>query len=408
MDRHSEYSLSNHGLYRPEGPPTLLSKTGTQDSLEIHLTDQENTRERWPWWSFILLAWSVVGVLFASSIYLSRTALGDPVVAWEAIGVGFIEAYAWAAVTVAAFWLTRRFHLERGRWLSSGLVHLLAGATLVLIRATAIHYIFQWTGWFPERTFLHAIYGLVPPNFVTYWMLVGIALAIEYARRYRERELSSAQLEAQLTRARLQALKMQLHPHFLFNTLHAISSLVHRDPDAAERMIANLSEMLRTALAHEAAQEVTVQEELELLEPYLEIEKTRMGDRLTITQEIAPETRNAQLPHLILQPLVENAIKHGIAPRRGAGQVEITTARLNGHLKLRVRDNGRGMPAGAELSRPGGVGLSNTRDRLKQLYGAEHRLNVSSSPEAGTLIEITIPFRPVSSGSSEYSAKYSR
>jgi two-component system LytT family sensor kinase len=352
---------------------------------------------RSPWWRaepvVILALWTLIGVLFTTSIHLARIASGEPKPFIYAVRIAAVDVYTWAAVTLAVFALVHRFPLERGRWVSRVPVYAVAGLALVVARALTLHTIVQTLQWHPPRTVAQAIYSFVAPNFVTFWMLAGVAHALEYFRRYRDREVQSAHLEGQLAQAQLQMLKMQLHPHFLFNTLHAISTLVHRDPDTAERMIASLSELLRTTLAREKAQEVTVREELEFLAPYLEIEQTRFGERLDVRVEVEEGAAGAMIPHLILQPLVENAIRHGVAPRREGGRVEIAALRENGHLRLRVRDNGRGMRGPEGMGRPGGIGLPNTRARLEQLYGARQRLEVSTAPGEGTEIEITIPFR---------------
>ncbi|MCA1557757.1 MAG: histidine kinase, partial [Acidobacteria bacterium] len=225
-----------------------------------------------------------------------------------------------------------------------------------------------------------------------YWVILGIDHALRYYTKYRERELQASQLEARLAQAQLQVLKMQLHPHFLFNTLHAISTLMHRDVEAADRMIARLSDLLRLALDNEGVQEVTLKQELELLERYLEIEQTRFRDRLTVEMRIEPEVLDARVPNLILQPLVENAIQHGITPRRGQGRIEIGARRTNGTLDIYVRDDGRGLAGATDETVKEGVGLSNTRARLLQLYGGHARFELRCPPEGGTLASLAIPF----------------
>jgi LytS/YehU family sensor histidine kinase len=183
---------------------------------------------------------------------------------------------------------------------------------------------------------------------------------------------------------------MQLHPHFLFNTLHAISTLVHSNPDRAERMIASLSEMLRTTLSKHDAQEVTLREELSVLEPYLDIEKTRFGERLTVSLEVPEELMDAIVPHLLLQPLVENAIRHGIAPRPEGGEITLRARVRAGALELAVEDDGVGMPA---EPRPDGVGLGNTRMRLHRLYGDRHGFRIDSPPGVATRVTVVLPLR---------------
>ena len=233
-------------------------------------------------------------------------------------------------------------------------------------------------------------------NLLIYWVVVSVSHAFDYYRKYQEREVRASELEKHLAQAKLQALQMQLNPHFLFNTLHAISSLMHKDVEAADRMIARLSELLRAALESTDTQEVTLQEELDFLGRYLEIEQTRFGNRLTVRMAIAPETRCAQVPNLVLQPLVENAIRHGIEPHAKPGEIELRARRDDGRLVLQVQDNGAGLPAHRPPEE--GVGLSNTRARLQQLYGHAHQLEFSNVPEGGLLVSVTIPWRLAEEG----------
>ena len=184
---------------------------------------------------------------------------------------------------------------------------------------------------------------------------------------------------------------MQLHPHFLFNTLHAISALIHKDVELADRMLARLGDLLRTTLENANLQEVSLQQELDFIEPYLEIEKARLGPRLTVHMNIDPAAAAASVPNLILQPLVENAIRHGIAPRAEAGHIAIDAHRENGCLRLAVHDDGPGLKQPGLV--PHGIGLSNTRARLEKLYGANHRFELSAGARGGLHVAITIPFR---------------
>ncbi|MDQ3323690.1 MAG: histidine kinase [Acidobacteriota bacterium] len=221
---------------------------------------------------------------------------------------------------------------------------------------------------------------------MTYAAIVGISHAAFYYRRYHERS-------AQLARAHLQTLQMQLQPHFLFNTLNTISELVHRDPQAADRTIARLGDLLRLALETEHLPEVSLRQELEFLGKYLEIEKTRFHDRLTVDFAVEAETLDACLPSMILQPLLENALRHGIATRPGAGIIGIRAERFDGMLQLKISDNGGGIAdAGAGNLREG-IGLSNTRARLRQLYGTRQTLILHNSESGGLEVILQIPFR---------------
>jgi len=228
-------------------------------------------------------------------------------------------------------------------------------------------------------------------NLLIYWVIVSVSHAFDYYRQMQERELRAAELEKRLAQARLQTLQMQLNPHFLFNSLHAISALVHKDADMADQMITRLSDLLRYALEGTDAQEVPLRQELDFLRRYLEIEQTRFGDRLAVGLEIAPETLDALVPNLLLQPLVENAIRHGIEPRAKPGRIELRAGCENGQLKLEVRDNGVGLSPDRKVEE--GVGLSNTRARLKQLYGERHRFALSETPGGGLSVSLELPFR---------------
>jgi signal transduction histidine kinase len=224
-----------------------------------------------------------------------------------------------------------------------------------------------------------------------YWVVVSIAHAARYLRRSQERERAALELEARLADARLQALRMQLHPHFLFNTLHAISTLVHKDPKAADEMIGNLSELLRVTLDTSERQEVPLRQELDFLDRYLEIQQVRFGDRLRIEKQIDAAALDAQVPTLILQPLVENSIRHGLEPHPAPGVVAIQATRRDDTVCLVVQDNGVGARKAADNHE--GIGLANTRARLQELYGQRARLTLSSASSGGFRVDIELPYR---------------
>ncbi|HZR20588.1 MAG TPA: histidine kinase [Verrucomicrobiae bacterium] len=228
--------------------------------------------------------------------------------------------------------------------------------------------------------------------FLIYWVVMLGELGWHYYNRFREREVETAQLQRELVEARLEALRMQLNPHFLFNTLHAISALIHENPAAADRVLARLSELLRLSLDQSKPQEVPLSEELAFLDRYLEIEQTRFAERLTVQKQIAAETQPALVPYLILQPLVENAIRHGIEPREGPGLLRVCAHLRDGQLVLRVVDNGDGLGDG--ISRPQeGIGLSNTRARLRHLYGDNCNFELAPAEGGGLEARVVVPFR---------------
>jgi len=224
-------------------------------------------------------------------------------------------------------------------------------------------------------------------------IVIGVH-ALVYYQRFQASQVEEASLRAQLAQAQLRALKMQLHPHFLFNTLHSISSLVLEDPPKANSMIARLGDFLRLTLDHSDQQLVTLKEETEFVRCYLEIEQVRFGDRLTVDFNIDPATLAAEVPHLILQPVVENAIQHAIAPRATPGRIEIAANRHDHSLQLEVKDTGPGVTAPNHNSERQGVGLSNVRARLERLYGSNFSLVMSNGPSQGFTVTLQIPFRP--------------
>jgi two-component system, LytTR family, sensor kinase len=359
------------------------------------MAEEQQNRQLWLEGALVFGAWTVFGLITASQFYMQSELAGQPA-SWEpALQHGLFEAYLWAFVTLAIFWLVRRFPLERGRMLRHLPVHLVSAIILALARVVAMVEMSRHVEWLGPRPFTHQFFRWFHQYLLFCVLLVGIAHAVLYYRRYRERERAAERLAAGLTEARLQALKMQLQPHFLFNTLNAISALIPAEAQPARRMVARLGDLLRISLEHEETQEVTLREELAFLQPYLEIEQARLEDRLSVAMEIAPETLDARVPHLMLQPLVENAIRHGIAPRIGPGRVEITATRGmdDRFLHLEVRDDGPGVDRGDRTGTRKGVGLANIQSRLEQLYDGEHRFELENHPEGGLVVRISLPFR---------------
>jgi two-component sensor histidine kinase len=312
--------------------------------------------------------------------------------------------YSWACLTPAILWLTRRFPFDRARWKSSIAAHIggvLVATSLHVALAVALRIATYYAIGESLDTWLHEAQEMLFLNFdwemMTYWTIVGVGTAMKYMLEARARELSALQLETRLVEARLHTLQSQMQPHFLFNTLNTISALMHRDVDAADAMIARLADLLRISLHRVGVQEVTLKEELDFLSKYLEIEQTRFRDRLTVVFDIHSDTLDALVPNLLLQPLVENAIKHGIGPRSTPGQIAVR-ARINGALlELDVQDNGVGLSAARLTDFNRGVGLSNTRSRLDHLYGSLHRFEFRQPAEGGLLVCIAIPMAELAS-----------
>jgi len=242
------------------------------------------------------------------------------------------------------------------------------------------------TGWVRLIAF-SMDYGLL-----LYGIVLVVYYAVDYHNRYEQGLLRASQLEARLAQTQLQALRMQLHPHFLFNTMHTISTLVRDDPNAAEEMIARLSELLRVSLASSGIQEVTLSQELDFVKCYLEIEKVRFEERLELHFDVDPATLDALVPNLILQPLVENAIRHGISHRREGGRIEVRSQMVGDTVHLWVIDDGPGLDRNGPATHRTGVGLANTRARLERLYGAKHDFVLRSASKGGVEAAIRIPF----------------
>jgi len=323
---------------------------------------------------------------------------------WLLLGLNSGYWYTWALLAPVVIWLSRRFPLDRDTWPRSLPVHLVCIIAVTLAHlamaegVSTLLMAWFWTGASLQKySYWDAVKSQYFKNFdwemMTYWAIVGGYYTFTYSRQAQDRTLRASQLEARLAEAQLQALQRQLHPHFLFNTLNAISALMHRDVEAADQMLAKLSDLLRMALDQRGGQEVTLKDELEFLQKYLEIEEARFGDRLTVTFDIAPETLDAQVPNLLLQPLVENSVRHAVAVRIEPGRIEIRARQLGETLELVVSDNGPGMPP-SRLTSPGkGVGLANTRSRLERLYGANHQLLFGEPPGGGLIVTVTIPFK---------------
>jgi LytS/YehU family sensor histidine kinase len=232
-------------------------------------------------------------------------------------------------------------------------------------------------------------------DIIVYGGVVSLTHAVAILRRSRQRERRALELEAGLARARLDALRLQINPHFLFNALNAIASLIHSRPEAADEMIGSLSELLRASLHSGGSHEVTLSGEMEMLRLFTDIERARFGERIRFEEDLAAETLPAMVPSLILQPLVENAIRHGLEPRVEAGTVTVRARRNGGRLLLTVSDNGAGYapgPDSAEHEGPGGIGLSNTRDRLRALYGTGQTFTIAPGESGGTTITLDIPW----------------
>jgi signal transduction histidine kinase len=301
---------------------------------------------------------------------------------------------AWGLLSGPIAWLVYKFPIGRNRRRNI-FYHLLASIVISPVHSMACFFAMSMI--MPKHIAAHTfiLYAYLR-GMVYYWLISAGIHALDYYRHYEERSLAASQLEAQLAQAKLHLLKMQLHPHFLFNTLNSISALLHEDVEQADLMIERLGDFLRLTLDHSTAQEVTLREEMEFLNCYLAIEQIRLQDRLTSQIEVEPHALDAQVPSLLLQPIVENAIRHGIAPRSAPGRIEIRARHQRSSLVLTVRDTGAGLAANGSSGK--GMGLAITRARLERLYGAKHRFELCNAPEGGVLVTLEIPFQPSNAG----------
>jgi two-component system, LytTR family, sensor kinase len=345
----------------------------------------------------VLGAWLLVGAFNASRVYLNAL-YGGPQPDRREILVHLYDVLLWAALTPVLIRLARQFPLESGRWRRSLPMHVLAGTVVAVVGGTLNYPVVR--ALYPARAdeFTAFLASSFHFTFQWYWIIIGIGHAVAYYAKLRDRDLSAARLETQLARAELGALKMQMQPHFLFNTLNAVSELVHEDPMAAEQMILRLARLLRMTVDSSGAHEVPLRQEVEFLEAFLTIEQIRFRDRLAVDIEVRENVQDALVPGFILQPLVENALKHGFPDPLAPQRIEVRAGRCGDDMFIEVLDNGTGFasqPAeGARL----GVGIANTRARLRQLYGERHKFEFGNRPKGGAYVRVVIPFEEQAGG----------
>lgn len=354
-------------------------------------------RHRW-WlrWCFFFCVWTLLGVSFALSTYLG--ARQDNVqLSWKRVLSGYLaDFYLWGMLSPLIFLLARRFELRK-HFPRNVLIHLGASVVLSGFVISAASPLVWYLGYpnlarNPTLAILWRNNAFSPYYFhqglTIYWTTLVVAHALYYYRGLRKGEAQTARLTAQLAQAQLQALKMQIHPHFLFNTLNSIAALLHKDVEAADRMIARLGDFLRLTLKSSDAQTVDFEQELEFLKCYLDIEHIRFQDRLTVDLDIDPHALKATVPNLILQPIVENAVRHGVARQTSHGHITIRARRDGERLIMTVEDNGPGLKVKSNGS---GIGISNTRARLEQFYGSDFSFQIANSTERGASVTLDVP-----------------
>ena len=345
--------------------------------------------------ALIFGGWTIVGLFFTSQVLFNSIYMERRMPVGDVFFMQMSICYLWALTMPLVLWLVRRFRIDRANWPRRTLLH---GVISVLLvgSMSGVHYVLFMT-YFGKtesltlfRDLQYVLYNL-DRQLCIYWLLLLFSHALNYYQSYRRGELKASRLETQLAQSQLEALKMQVHPHFLFNTLHSISALLNRDTEAARRMITRLGDFLRLTLENAGAQEITLKEEMEFLNGYLEIERIRFRDRLTTYVDVDPSVLSVSVPNLILQPIVENAMRHAVATQHD-GRIEITAFPRNGCVRIQVKDNGPGLSdegRGNQFSK--GVGLANTKARLERLYGTHHLLELTNGAEGGLVVTLEVP-----------------
>ncbi len=365
-------------------------------------------KRRWFIWFVAFVGWVLIGLSFGVSEYLFTDKLARYYQASPSLqSLLFWDlAYwpTWAALAPLIFLIARRFPLGRNKWFPNLIINILAGL-LILIPQRMIYLSLAWLlqTAIGEKISLLSLYNdflfyNLPTGFMSYGVILLASHLINYYRRYKEEELRASRLKAelaetqlQMTQAQLQTLKMQLQPHFLFNALNSVSALLDENPKAADEMLARLGDFLRLTLDNSGTQSVTLKEELEFLRRYLEIEQARFQDQLQVEYDIEQQTLDAEVPNLILQPIIENAIKHGIGQSFEQGQILVIAKREDKKLCLQIKDNGAGLQNNSNGNKAG-FGITNTQARLKSSFGSDYCFELRGLSDGGTLVILKIPF----------------
>lgn len=347
-------------------------------------------RNRWAHWIAAILLWSALGVLFALPVLSSRN--------WSHVLLSSLaQWWSWGLVTPLIFRIDAGLPFKENQLGKRILAHLLASVPLTLLYFYVVIAVSVFLGLGKWSALAHPLpllsaFGLLW-SWVVYWVIFGVIQTFRYYEHYRASELRLEQMERNVSQARLNALRMQLAPHFLFNALNTISSQVERHPRLARTMIEHLGDLLRLSLDARDKQEIPLAEELAFLDHYVAIQKIRFAENLRIEIQVAPEVKFALVPCLILQPLVENAIRHGISRRASGGTVTVTAGRDANQVEIRVADDGVGLPPGWNLD-SSGMGLSVTRERIVSLHpGGTSSFSVRPRMGGGTEVEISLPLR---------------
>ena len=355
---------------------------------------EENPFKSWRWreWLIVFGVSTGIGLLFVFQNYVGMSSESAQY-KWNELVFGLLSYwYVWALLFPFIVWMARRYPLEAGPSAQSLRWHIPA-FVFVPVLHIAIYALFLHAVDGDERPYLKTSIMLMKSGlffrYLTYAFLLATSYSIDYYRHYKERELRTSRLEAKLVESQLQTLKSQIHPHFLFNTLNAISSLMHKNVEAADEAISRLADLLRATLEVNGAQEVTLRQELDLLKQYIGIEKLRLGERLIVAMDVEPDANDVMVPNLLLQPIVENAIRYGVATQSRTGTVTVSARCIEKRLEICVSDDGPGLPEHFEE----GIGLGNSKARLRQLYGMNQSFLMTEGPSGGVYVTLQIPLR---------------
>lgn len=332
-----------------------------------------------------LIVWTFFAVVFIPQTYFSsphrQTTIAD------AFLQNVLDFYPWIVISPLVLWLCNRYPFTRKLWARNLAILLFASIPIAVLEVVVLRALYRWTGEAKELAPFYLTLSFAGCfDLLVYWAIVGVGQGIRYFREAEEQA-------HRLTEAQLQMLRGQLQPHFLFNTLNAVTELVYDRPEAADRVLTNLSELLRSSLRQESLT-VRLADDLKFVRNYVEIHKELLQDRLHVSYEIDPEALQALVPAMFIQPLIENAIKHGIANRAEGGKISVNARRDNGYLEISIKDNGKSA-AGRDGNTSGGIGLNNLRARLNQLYPGDHSMRVVAHPESGFTVSMVIPYREV-------------
>jgi signal transduction histidine kinase len=378
-----------------------LDVLGPTASAEAQSVSRPAAGSRIPRWLLVLGFWTLIALAYSTRTEIRSGPYNWVPLTWaESLKSAVAQWYAWGLLSVGIYWVNRVLPVKRDALLQRLLFHLPLSLAFT-VAYTYLNYGLMtllgapsesnWLGDTVFETTTRVVYRL--GTFV-YWAIAAMCVVVEYQGHLKDRQIRNAELERLLTEARLATLRRQLDPHFLFNSLNSVSAYVESEPRRARLMLEQLGDLLRMSLEQAEEQEIPLERELAFVDRYVKLQQARFDDRLEVRVQVAPEALGATVPPLVLQPLVENAIRHGVSKLVGQGRIELTAWRDGSRLRLRVQDNGPGLPPGWDADRDVGIGLANTRERLRHLYGPhDFSLSIGADPEAGVRVDLSLPYR---------------